>query len=493
MPEQPLIVIVGGGIAGLSTALALKDLAAGRPERPAPRLLVLEAEARCGGKIATARESGYVCEWGVNGFLNKEPRTLELCQRLGLEDRLLPASGAFNKRYIFTRGKLRPVHMHPLKFLFSGLLPFGAKVRLLREPWVRERAPEGDESIASFARRRIGPIAAEVLVDSMQTGIYAGDFEQLSVRSCFPRVVEVERQYGSLIRGMLQLARERKAGAGAASGSGSGSGKEAGQRQLPGAGPSGHLTSFRGGMQVLIEALTGALGEVVRLGAPVRSLGVLEGRLALELESGQAPLRAEAVVLACPAHAAARVTAGLDAELSSELAAVPYPPMAVVCLGYPVAQLRRPVDGFGFLAPRSAGLRILGALWASATFPDNAPDGHVLIRAMLGGARDLTVLDLDDDELVRLVAGELERAQGAVGPPSFARVFRHPLAIPQYQVGHEERLGRIEARAARLPGLFLAGNAYRGIGVNDCARQAWPVAEAVLARLTAGGPSRAGQ
>jgi protoporphyrinogen/coproporphyrinogen III oxidase len=469
MSEQPDIVIVGGGISGLATALALQDLAAERG-RPAPRVLVLEAEPRCGGKIGTEHEGGYICEWGVNGFLNKEPRTIELCRRLKLMDRLLPASGAYNKRYLFTRGKLRAVHMHPVKFMFSRLLPFRAKLRLMREPWVREKPPEGDESIASFARRRIGPIAAEVLVDSMQTGIYAGDFEQMSVRSCFPRVVEVERQYGSLIRGMMQLARERK-----------GKGEP-----LPGAGPSGHLTSFRGGMQVLIDALTGALGEGVRLHAPVRRVAVQDGRPAVELESGES-LRPVAVVLACPAHAAARITAELDAALSAELAAIRYPPIAVVCLGYPVSQLRRPLDGFGFLAPRSAGLRLLGALWASATFPDNAPEGHVLVRAMLGGARDLEVLQLSDEELVRLTASELERAQGTVGPPSFVRVFRHPLGIPQYLVGHEERLVRIDARVAQLPGLHLTGNAYRGIGVNDCAKLARPVAEAVLDRLAAQG------
>ena len=451
MPEQPDIVIVGGGISGLATALALQDVAAERARAASAqageaarsvRVLVLEAEARCGGKIATERGGGFVCEWGVNGFLNKEPRTLELCQRLKLEDRLLPASGAFNKRYLFTRGKLRAVHMHPVKFLFSRLLPWRAKLRLLREPWVREPAPDGDESVASFARRRIGPIAAEVLVDSMQTGSYAGDFEQMSVRSCFPRVVEVEREYGSLIRGMMQLARERKTKG----------------QPLPGAGPTGHLTSFRGGMQVLIDALAATLGDAVQLRTPVRRIGLEEGRLVVEPE-GREALRPAAVVLACPAHAAARMTAGLDAELSAELGAIRYPPMAVVCLGYPVAQLRRPVDGFGFLAPRSAGLR------------------------MLGGARDLGVLELDDEELVRLTAGELERAQGAMGPPSFVRVFRHPLAIPQYLVGHQERLARIDARVGRLPNLFVTGNAYRGIGVNDCARLARPVAEAVLDKL----------
>jgi oxygen-dependent protoporphyrinogen oxidase len=466
MSEQPLIVVVGGGVSGMATALAVLDLAAHRPA-PAPRVLVLEAEDRVGGKIQTLRADGYLCEWGVNGFLNKEPRTLELCQRLGIADRLLPASGAFNKRYIYARGRLRQVHMHPLRFLFSGLLPWRAKLRLLREPWIPPRfASEADESVAQFGRRRVGPVAFQVLVDSMQTGIYAGDPEQMSVLSCFPRVVEVERDYGSLIRGMAQLARERKRG-----------------EPLPGAGPAGHLTSFRGGMQVLIDRMAEALQDRVRCDSPVRQVTREGGSLLVSGDGFDAPLRARAVVLACPAHAAALVTRELDPQLSAVLEEIPYPPMAVVCLGYPTARLRHPLDGFGFLVPRTEGLRILGALWASATFPDNAPEEHGLIRVMVGGARDQSVLDLDDDALVGLVRAEVDRVQGLDGPPSFARVFRHPLAIPQYVLGHEDRLRRMQARLDLIPGLHLTGNAYRGIGVNDCARNAWPTAEAVLGSL----------
>ncbi len=463
-------MIVGGGVAGMTAALAIADTATARGQ-PVPELTVLEAEPRVGGKVQTSREEGYLCEWGVNGFLNKEPRTLELCQRLGLQGELLPAAGAFNKRYIYTRGKLRAVHMHPLKFMFSGLLPLGAKLRILREPWVKTPPPAdgADESIAAFARRRIGPIAAQVLVDSMQTGIYAGDPEQMSVKACFPRVVEVEREHGSLIRGMMRLARERR-----------GKGEP-----LPGAGPSGHLTSFKGGMQVLVDRLATELGARVRLRAPVRSVGREDGRLGVALE-GESPLRADAVVLACPAHAAARITAGLDPALAAVLGEIPYPPMAVVCLGYPNERLRHPLDGFGFLTPRADGLRILGALWASATFPENAPESHGLIRVMLGGARDLSILELSDEALVKLACEEIDRVQGLDGPPAFARVFRHTLAIPQYLLGHEDRLRRMDERLAEQPGLLLTGNAYRGIGVNDCARNAWPIAEAVLAGLARG-------
>jgi oxygen-dependent protoporphyrinogen oxidase len=463
------VVVVGAGVSGLTTALALSDLCAASSVE-VPAITLLESEARVGGKVRTSLDEGFLCEWGVNGFLNKEPRTLELVQRLDLAGALCPASGAFNKRYIFTRGKLRQVHMHPLKFLFSRLLPFRAKLRLLREPWIKPAPPtDHDESVAEFARRRVGPVAHQILVDPMQTGIFAGDPEQMSVAACFPRVVEVEREYGSLIRGMAKLAKERKAKG----------------EPLPGAGPAGHLTSFRGGMQVLTDHLAERLGaETVRLGQRVTGVARREGggyRVAVAGEA--AALEADALVLACPAHATASIAAELDPELAAACAEIPYPPMAVVCLGYRREAVAHPLDGFGFLVPRSAGLRMLGALWASATFPDNAPSGRVLIRVMLGGARDLKILDLDDEALVRVTAEEVARVHGCDGPPAFARVYRHELAIPQYLVGHPGRLERIERRLSALPGLHLTGNAYRGIGVNDCARNAWPVAEAVLAGL----------
>jgi protoporphyrinogen/coproporphyrinogen III oxidase len=462
----PTVVVVGGGISGMATGLAVLDLAAQRWSGQPPRLHVLEAERRAGGKIQTSVEEGYTCEWGVNGFLNKEPKTLELVQRLELEDQLLPASVAFGKRYIFTRGKLRQVHMHPLKFMFSRLLPLRAKLRLLREPWIKGLPPaDRDESVAEFARRRIGDVAYQILVDPMQTGIYAGDPERMSVASCFPRVVEVEREYGSLIRGMVKLAKERRTQG----------------EPLPGAGPSGHLTSFKGGMQTLIDRLVAQLGDRVRCGAPVRAIRRDGQRYLVAVEGDGESIAADSVVLACPAHAAAGIVRELDAELGGVLGEISYPPMAVVCLGYRAEQIRHPVDGFGFLAPRASRLRILGALWASATFPDNAPPEHVLLRVMLGGARDERVLDLDDDELQRLVCDELGRVQGISGAPGYARVFRHPLAIPQYLVGHGTRLTRLETCLKRWPGLLITGNAYRGIGVNDCARNAWPVAEQVLA------------
>ncbi len=469
------VAVVGGGISGMSAALAITDLARGRG-LPPPRVTVLESADRVGGKIRTLTADGFTCEWGVNGFLNKEPRTLELVNRLGLDDHLLPASDAFSNRFIYNRGRLRAVKMHPLKFLFSGLMTLGGMIRLVRELWVPQRAADaGDESVADFSTRRIGPQAYQVLVDPMQTGIYAGDPEQMSVAASFPRVVEVERQYGSLIRGMMKIAKERKAAQ-------SDDAEQESGDQPPGAGPSGHLTSFKGGMEVLVGRLAEELGDAVHLEADVRELRREEGGYQLA-GRGMVPLAADAVVLACPAHAAAPMTRNLAPQISELVGQVPYSPLAVVCLGYERDAVAHPMDGFGFLVPRTAGLRILGVLWTSSIFPERCSDGRVLVRAMIGGARDPEVLDLSDEELRGLVHGEVSAAQGIEGEPAFARIFRHRRGIPQYTLGHLDRLAQIEAHLQQLPGLIMSGNAWRGVSVNDCAKNAWDVAEKALAHL----------
>ena len=473
------VAVVGGGISGMAAALAIIDLAKQRG-LTRPRVTVLESADRVGGKIRTLTADGFTCEWGVNGFLNKEPKTLELVHRLGLDDHLLPASDAFSNRFIYNRGRLRAVKMHPLKFLFSGLMPLGGMIRMVRELWVPPRAADaGDESVADFATRRIGPLAYQVLVDPMQTGIYAGDPEQMSVAASFPRVVEVEQQYGSLIRGMMKIAKERKASA-----------RDAGEEQAsgdqpPGAGPAGHLTSFRGGMEVLVRGLAEELGDAVRLGADVRELRRQGSGYQLAGE-GMEPLEADAVVLACPAHAAAPITRGLAPRVSELVAQVPYSPLAVVCLGYDRAAVAHSMDGFGFLVPRTAGLRILGALWTSSIFPERCGEGRVLVRVMIGGARDPEALDLSDEELASLVHGEIGAAQGIDGEPAFVRVFRHRRAIPQYALGHLDRMAQIEDQLEDLPGLIVAGNAWRGVSVNDCAKNAWDVAARALEHLHAG-------
>lgn len=468
-----MITIVGGGISGLATALAIEDLA--RSEGlPLPELRVLEAESHPGGKIRSTRQDGFLSEWGPNGFLNKEPKTLELCQRLGLDP--LPATGAFEKRYLYRAGYLHEVSMHPLKFMGSGLLPLSAKLRLAVEPFVRPPAefPE-DESVASFARRRIGEQAFRILIDSMQSGIYAGDPERMSVVSCFPRVVEIERQYGSLIRGMAALMRERKKGS-----------------PTPGAGPSGHLTSFRQGLQVLTDAMAASLGDRVITSVEVAHIARRADGRGYRVDSSDGRrFDGEVVIFACPAFVAAQTLRDLDDELASLVGRIDYAPMAVVSLGWRREQVEHPLDGFGFLAPRSEGLRLLGALFTSSIFVERAPEGHVLMRVMMGGARDRHILQLDDQQILRSVRHELGPLLGFKGAPAAVRIFRHQHAIPQYNVGHGRLLAAIDDRLAHHQGLLLTGNAFRGIGVNDCVANAGPVARRVFEILGKVGGERA--
>lgn len=467
-PHSPQIVIIGAGISGLATALALEDLFH-KSGHKMPRLKLLETKQRAGGKIQTTAVDGFLCEWGVNGFLNKEPKTLELCQRLKLESKLQPASGAYKNRYIYTRGKLRSVSMHPLKFATSGLLPLSGLLRLVTEPLIKQRPSEaGDESVASFATRRIGLKAFQTLVDPMQTGIYAGDPEQMSVRSCFPRVVEIEEQYGSLIRGMIKLAKQRQDKT----------------QPLPGAGPAGHLTSFSSGMTALIDAASAALEGKISYQTSVREILPREHGYQIYADNLSQPLDAAAVILACPAYTAAQLIAPFDDSLSQLLRTIPYPSLNVVCLGYRREQVKHRLDGFGFLAPRQAGLRILGALWMSSIFSGRAPEGHVLLNVMIGGGRDAQAYQLSDDELLAIVKKETSQVHGIEGEPVLTRIFRHQHAIPTYTLGHGERLKQIDENLGHHPGLFITGNAYRGISINDCARNAWPIAEKVFDYLS---------
>ena len=461
------IAIVGGGLSGLALGVALRDrVRAGRC--PPVEVTVLEVATRPGGKIHSLAADGFRCESGPNGFLNKEPLTTALCQRLGLE--LMPAEDAFSKRYIFRKGQLREVSMRPLQFMMSPLLPLGAKFRLAAEPWIAapEPFPE-DETVADFGRRRIGPDAFRLLIDPMQSGIYAGDPERMSVVSCFPRVVEVEREYGSLVRGMVKLAKKRRA---------------EGQTGTPGAGPTGHLTSMAGGISELTDALARELGSRLNTGYAVEAITRSPKGSYLLHSSGRPPLEADHVVLACPAYVAAKQLAEFTPRVAALLGEIDYSPMCVVTLGFEREQVRHPLDGFGFLAPRGEGLRLLGSLFSSSIFRHRAPDGHVLVRVMLGGARDLEILRLSSEELVALVLRELGSVLGFEGAPVMSRVFRHEWAIPQYNLGHGKRLRQLERLlASEHRGLFLAGNAYRGIGINDCVKNAELLAEDLSTKL----------
>ncbi len=466
---MPRIVIVGAGISGLCTAhFLIRELsAAGR----GAEIVLFEAEEVPGGKMRTVRDGGFNLEWGPNGFLTNKPHSLELVSELGIESLLARSSDLARKRYIYSGGTLHRLPETPPAFFKSNLLSLRGRLRIVGELF-SPGPPEGiDESLGDFARRRLGPEALEKLIDPMVTGIYAGDPDRMSLRACFPLVYDLERKYGGLVRGMIALQKERR---------------RAGVKQEMSAGPGGVLMSFDAGVQTLADVLAERLAEGLHTGVPVDRIERRGGKLVLSLtERGlRGEMDTDAVVVAAPAYAAAAMLSPLDAALGDALSTIPYSPISVVALGYDKASLGNPLDGFGFLVPRGERRKILGALWDSSIFPNRAPEGKALIRAMVGGVRAPELAALPPRDLVDLARAELTATMGIRAEPVLARAFFHDKGIPQYLVGHGKVLDRIDARLAAQPGVFLSNNAYRGIALNDCVLQSRLAGERIAKSLS---------
>lgn len=453
-----MIAIVGAGIAGLSIAFALKRRLGVDQE-----ICVFERAPRAGGNIRTDNIDGFLVEWGPNGFLDNVPETFRLVDALGLRERVVRSSDSARRRFIYRGGHLHEVPTGPLSFATSGLLSTAGKLRIAREPWARP-APAGDETIHAFATRRIGREAADALIDPMVSGIFAGNAHELSLRACLAKMAEMEEQYGGLFKAMVAKMRER--------------------RSKVDVGPTGTLTSFVGGTQDLIDALAADLGPTLRLNTP--ATGLTHDEQGWQLETPGGAVRADAVVLASAAAVSADLVKPFSYGIAAALRQIQSAPLAVVALAYEEADVERvrgPLDGFGFLVPRGEGLRILGALWDSSVYPHRAPAGRVLIRAMIGGAHDPDAISLPDEQLVAAVEHELRLAMHLKLEPLWARVIRHPLGIPQYTRGHLDRLAEIDRRLAAWPGLFLAGNAYRGPSINSCVADADRLADRLTGYL----------
>jgi oxygen-dependent protoporphyrinogen oxidase len=330
-------------------------------------------------------------------------------------------------------------------------------------------APAGvDETLADFGRRRLGKEALDKLIAPMVSGIFAGDPETMSLVSCFPRIAELEREYGGLIRAMIMLAKKKKQD------------QAAGKVVSSAAGPGGVLTSFREGIQYLSDALASSLGDVVRPGVEVTSVAKGGAVPYLVTCSDGAVLEADVVIMASPAYAAADMLAGLNSSITGVLQQIPYASMTVICFGYSRSQIKRSLDGFGYLIPKKEGRNTLGTLWDSSMFENRAADGKVLLRSMMGGACFPEYINLSDEEVVARVRQDLKLTMAIDAEPEFVRVFRHPQAIPQYTVGHGARLLKLEELLKAHPGLILTGNSYRGIGLNDCVAAAERAADEAL-------------
>ncbi|MBI3823578.1 MAG: protoporphyrinogen oxidase [Planctomycetes bacterium] len=457
------IVIVGAGISGLSAAFRLQQ------RLPDAGITILEQAARPGGTAWTVREAGFQFEIGPNGFLDTKPTTLTLSQDVGLGSQLVQASEAAGKnRFLFLDGRLKALPGGFRSFLWTDLLSWRGKLSLLWERFRGPRTDTGDESIDAFARRRAGNEAADVFADALVTGIYAGDPKLLSLPACFPRVAEMEQEYGSVMKGFAAAARIRKADAKA--------------KGVPVERPN-KMWSFPGGMRVLVEAITAQLKQPPVFGVNVRAI-TKQGQHWRAHGAGADTWDADAVILTCPAYQQAAMLADVDAQIAQSIGAIAYNRIAVVAFGYRQADVPMPLDGFGYIAPQNTRRDLLGVQWCSSIYPGRAPDDCVLLRAMAGGWHRADIVDWDDARLSNALRAELRLAMGITAEPIFHKIVRWDKAIPQYHLGHLERVENIEHRLASHPGLFLGGNAYHGVALNDCTGQGMVLAERVGAYLS---------
>jgi oxygen-dependent protoporphyrinogen oxidase len=471
--HDPHIVVVGGGIAGLAAAHRIVEL--GRAQQRPVRLTLLEAGRRLGGSIATERTDGFVIEAGPDSFISEKPWALQLCERIGFTPRLVRTRDTDRRTFIVHSGRLHalpdgflllaPTQFWPLLttrlFSWPGKLRMGLDLVLPRGP---ERA---DESLASFVTRRMGREALERVAQPLVGGIYTADPADLSLAATMPRFLAMERTSRSIIWSMWSQMRRAPAAARGTSGA---------RWSL--------FVSVDDGMQGLIDALAQRLPQgAVRLGCAVRAVR-REGQWSVVTGDGSA-LGADAVVLATPAHQTVCCVADVDADLAEELRGIPYASSATISLAYREGQLPQPLAGFGFVVPLVEARSIVACTYSSVKYPGRAPAGHVLLRAFVGGAMQQQLFEQDDATMAASVRRELRELLTITSEPVLTRIHRHAQAMPQYRVGHLDRMQRIDAALARHPGLAVAGNAYRGVGIPDCIHSGEMAAEAVWQQLAA--------
>jgi oxygen-dependent protoporphyrinogen oxidase len=457
------VAIIGGGISGLSAAFTLEKH---RRAGASLEYVVYESTPRLGGVLVTERVDGCLVEAGPDSFLTEKPWASDLCREVGLGDQLIGSNDADRKTYILVKGRLALIpdglmFMVPTKIMptvLSPLFSLRTKLRMAGEWFHPPRKANADETVAAFVERHYGPEMVDRLADPLLSGVYGGEASQLSVRAVLPRFTEMEASHGSLGRAML-AARKRMA-------------------QASKAPPKPLFTSLKDGMQQLVDAVVSRLpASALRTNTSVRAVQPNREGWSLSADNSD---NFDAIIIATPAQAAAELLRRASVELASELAAIQYTSSITVNLGYDHTVRAALPPGFGFLVPRSEGKRMLAATFVHNKFPHRAPDDRALLRCFVGGARNEQILETPDEELIRVIREELQQIIGLKADPLFTRVYRWKGAMAQYGVGHLERLQRIETLLHQLPGLTLAGNGYRGIGVPDCVRSGSDAANKAL-------------
>jgi protoporphyrinogen/coproporphyrinogen III oxidase len=464
------VAVIGAGIAGLAAAYRLREIAASR-ELPL-EVMLFERDRALGSACETIRRDGFVIETGADSILSEKPWALDLIKRLGIESELIGTDERYRKTYVVRAGRLVEIPegfslLAPTRFwpVFKSPIfsPLG-KLRMALEPIIPRRREPGDESLGAFVRRRLGREVLDRVAQPLAGGIYTADPEMLSLQATMPRFLEMERRYGSLYRGMREAARNRPQDSKGTSGA---------RWSL--------FVSFRGGLRMLTDALASRLGECARGGVEVTGLtrGIRDKRWLLSLRGGEA-VEADAVVLAAPAYVAANLLKPHSIEVARLLEAIGYSSAATVHLGYHRNDFPNLPESFGFVVPIKEGRKIIACTFSSKKFEGRAADGMVLCRIFLGGALQSQMMELDDAAMIAAAREELAALLQVRAEPVMTHVRRWPNSMPQYAVGHLERVAEIERLVKSIRGLALAGSAYRGVGIPDCIHSGELAAESMI-------------
>jgi oxygen-dependent protoporphyrinogen oxidase len=455
------IVIIGGGISGLAAAHRVLEL------NKSAEVTILEASGRLGGTIHTEFRDGFLLERGPDSFISEKPQAIDLAKRLGLESQLIPTNEEFRRSFIVRDGRLRavpegfqlmaPSRMWP--FITSDIFSLPGKMRMAADLFLPRKSTNGtaDESLASFVRRRLGEEALARMAQPMVGGIYTADPETLSLRATLPRFLDMEQNHRSLILAMLRQGRAQKTGTSGA------------RYSL--------FLSFERGMQVLVDALVTRINADLRVKTRAQRLSFDDGWTISTDKEEQ--IKADAVCLAVPAYVAAALLTDTDARLAERLQAIKYASTATINFGYRRAAIKHPLNGFGFVVPFIEKRSLIACTFSSVKFSGRAPEGHVLLRAFAGGALQPEIFALDETEMATRVEADLRDLLGIREDPRFIEMAKWERSMPQYEVGHLDRVREIERLAGELPGLVLAGNAYRGAGIPDCVRSGEVAAESM--------------
>ena len=474
--KQKKIAIIGGGIGGLSAAYAIEKEADAKNlnNRLNIKIDVFEKQGRMGGNIQTDRIDGFVVEGGPDCVYSEKPASLELCNEIGLENELLRTREEKKGTFVYWNGRLHnlpegvilmiPTMIMPI--LLSPLISLPGKLRMALEPFIPKRTSEEEESLSQFVRRRLGKELLEKIAEPLVGGIHAGNAETMSIKASFPRFVDLEQKYGSLIRGML--ARKKQMG-------------------LTSKGKRPKYTMFmtlKKGLQDFTDTLQKKLSKTkFHINKEVSSISQENGGYEITFKDGMLQ-KYDSVIIATPAYNAAELIKGMNANLSDKLMEIPYSSTATVSLAYSFSDLKSIQKGFGFIVPRISNRKIMAATYTSNKFLFRAPEGKGLVRCFVGGAQKEELVSLDDKEMGKMVRKELKEIAGIDGQPLFTKIYRWEKAMPQYVIGHIDRVKKIEALFAECPGLYSSGSAYNGIGTSDCISTSRKVGESVVGFLS---------